>query len=231
MMAVSTQKMPTWNSFSSHGWNSSAKPSCSAVSVGTTPSTNSLGISSAPPTVEITVGAVGGLSFNPESVTVIPGTVLRFDFLGTNHTLTQSSLKHPCVNSSHFDTGFNQFNPKNVSGRFLVDYVVRSNASEWFYCAQSFPTSHCEAGMLFSVNPGNHSAEFSSNAQSSSLPSSALTTAGLLGNTTPPSVTLSASVSNHPTRPIVPQSTSKGTRRKLGLLYLMVMVPFALGQI
>ncbi|KAJ6284655.1 hypothetical protein J3E71DRAFT_169721 [Bipolaris maydis] len=107
--------------------------------------------------VEIVVGAAGMLSFNPKSVTVSIGTILRFNFLSLNHTLTQSSLDNPCSNSSRFDTGFNQFNPKNISGKFLVDYPVNTTEPKWFYCAQKIPRSHCEAGMVFSLNPQNGS--------------------------------------------------------------------------
>ena len=102
--------------------------------------------------VEILVGAAGKLAFNPDFVSVTPGTILRFNFLAKNHTLTQSSFHHPCSNSSQFDTGFNQFNPYNVSGKFLVDYEVVSEQPKWFYCAQNLPISHCEAGMVFSLN-------------------------------------------------------------------------------
>jgi plastocyanin len=37
-----------------------------------------------PQIVDVVVGAQGKLAFNPESVTVLPGTLLRFDFLGRN---------------------------------------------------------------------------------------------------------------------------------------------------
>lgn len=118
-----------------------------------------------PQVVDIVVGASGLLTFNPESVTVLTGTVLRFNFLGLNHTLTQSSLTHPCMNSTLFDTGFQQFNPSNISGKFIVDYEVKNQEPQWFYCAQSYPKSHCENGMLFSVNPGDKLRNFSENAK------------------------------------------------------------------
>ncbi|KAF2439136.1 hypothetical protein P171DRAFT_340133, partial [Karstenula rhodostoma CBS 690.94] len=105
----------------------------------------------------IVVGAAGDLVFNPSSLTVTPGTTLRFDFLGLNHTLTQSSFAHPCSNASIFDTGFQQHNPYNESGAFIVDYLVESDRPEWFYCAQTIPISHCHSGMIFSINPaGKH---------------------------------------------------------------------------
>ncbi|KAF2680643.1 hypothetical protein K458DRAFT_253790, partial [Lentithecium fluviatile CBS 122367] len=101
----------------------------------------------------ILVGEAGQLIFNPDSLSVTRGTTLHFDFLGNNHTLTQSSFGHPCQNASRLDTGFNQQNSLNVSGKFLIDYVVQSDEPQWFYCAQEFPKSHCRAGMVFSLNP------------------------------------------------------------------------------
>lgn len=115
--------------------------------------------------VDIVVGAAGQLTFNPDSVSVMKGTILRFDFLGLNHTLTQSSLLHPCLNTSQFDTGFKQFNPSNVSGRFLVDFEVKTEAPQWFYCAQVSLKSHCQAGMVFSLNPGARQNDFVDNAR------------------------------------------------------------------
>ena len=123
--------------------------------------------------VEIVVGAAGRLAFNPNSVRVTPGTTLRFDFLGLNHTLTQSSSAHPCSKGSGFDTGFQQFNPHNASGTFLVDYVVESDQPHWFYCAQNEPASHCHSGMVFSVNPSDGRYEPVRDTQSSESPSNA----------------------------------------------------------
>jgi plastocyanin len=120
--------------------------------------------------VEITVGAAGQLAFNPDSVSVMKGTLLRFNFLGINHTLTQSSLAHPCLNGTEFDTGFQQFNPKNVSGKYLVDFKVESDEPSWFYCAQTAPKSHCRSGMVFSLNPGAKYVEFVENAVSAETP-------------------------------------------------------------
>jgi plastocyanin len=106
-------------------------------------------------TVEIVVGSAGTLSFNPNSLSVTRGTILRFDFLSLNHTLTQSSLDYPCLSSGKFDTGYRQFNPSNVSGKYLVDYEVQTEEPQWFYCAQDAPRSHCRSGMLFSLNTVN----------------------------------------------------------------------------
>jgi plastocyanin len=110
--------------------------------------------------VNIVVGAEGDLRFNPDSISVSLGTTLRFDFLGKNHTLTQSSFNHPCQNSSGTSTDFEQLNALNQTGKFLFDYKVVSQKSQWFYCAQDFPKSHCHAGMVFSLNPGGEHQDF-----------------------------------------------------------------------
>lgn len=103
--------------------------------------------------LDITVGAAGRLIFSPESANAPVGSTLRFNFLGLNHTLTQSTLRHPCKADGGFDTGFRQFNPLNVSGRFVVDFRVRHREAQYFFCAQTGPQrSHCQAGMVFSLN-------------------------------------------------------------------------------
>ncbi|KAF2834201.1 hypothetical protein M501DRAFT_922606, partial [Patellaria atrata CBS 101060] len=104
-------------------------------------------------TVQVTVGVAGQLQFDPHTLTVPPGTTLTFNFLSLNHTLTQSSFEHPCNKTGSIDTGFNQFNPQNISGRFLVDIIVNSTRPLWFYCAQTLKADHCSQGMVFSVNP------------------------------------------------------------------------------
>ncbi|PVH98604.1 hypothetical protein DM02DRAFT_479424, partial [Periconia macrospinosa] len=108
----------------------------------------------------ITVGGGGNLSFNPASVTAATGTTIRFDFVSGNHSLTRSSLNDPCQNSGLFDTGFAQHNPVEIKGKFLVDYVVNSTESQWFYCSQQNPRSHCRSGMVFSLNPRDKQDEF-----------------------------------------------------------------------
>jgi plastocyanin len=139
-------------------WNSSLPHTPDVAPTATSPNTTRQ-------IVDVVVGAQGKLAFNPQSVTVLPGTLLRFDFLGRNHTLTQSSLEHPCSNSSRLDTGFNQFNPQNISGKFAVEFWVGSSEPQWFFCAQNLPRSHCAAGMVFSLNPGGLIDEFRSNAR------------------------------------------------------------------
>ena len=118
----------------------------------------------AKPTAHIIVGDRGNLSFSPNTLNATVGTTLRFNFLGLNHTLTQSRFGDPCRSNGQFNTGFNQFNPANISGKFLVDYEVKTHAPQWFYCAQTVKKSHCHAGMVFSLNAGGAGEKFMQNA-------------------------------------------------------------------
>ncbi|EUC39922.1 hypothetical protein COCMIDRAFT_78906, partial [Bipolaris oryzae ATCC 44560] len=116
------------------------------------------------PTSTIIVGDKGKLVFSPSSLNASIGTTIAFNFLALNHTLTQSQLQDPCRNASGFDSGFNQFNPTNISGRFVVEYTVTSDEPQWFFCAQTARLAHCQAGMVFSLNPRGLHAQFVSNA-------------------------------------------------------------------
>lgn len=106
-------------------------------------------------TVDVVVGAAGKLAFDPPAVNASKGTVLRFSFLGTNCTLMQSSFEDPCKGAGAFGAGSSQFNPANTSGAFIVDSVVDATDPQWFFCAQTLESSHCNARMIFSLNAGN----------------------------------------------------------------------------
>lgn len=86
------------------------------------------------PTIHnVQVGANGRLIYSPNQLKASVGDIIRFDFLGKNHTVTQSSLDTPCTSNGGFDTGFNQFNPTNQTGLFVKDFVVKTNRPLWFY--------------------------------------------------------------------------------------------------
>jgi plastocyanin len=116
------------------------------------------------PTTTVTVGEAGKLVFSPSSLNASAGSVIAFNFLGLNHTLTESNLWDPCHSNQKFDTGFQQFNPANVSGKFIVEIEVTSQDAKWFFCAQTAKRSHCQAGMVFSLNPRGAHAQFLHNA-------------------------------------------------------------------
>lgn len=158
--------------------------------------TSTLFVNKPAPTIIVTVGVGGRLTFSPETVSASIGTTLLFDFLSLNHTLTQSEFSNPCRANGHFDTGFRQFNPANMSGKFLVPYEVTSNKPQWFFCAQTFRMSHCQAGMVFSLNSGQTShQQFLRNALSAA---SSKYTSACYGSNIPTPASVSASVSASP---------------------------------
>ncbi|KAI9882876.1 MAG: hypothetical protein M1823_005374 [Watsoniomyces obsoletus] len=114
----------------------------------------------------VDVGAGGNQIFQPNQLNASIGDIVRFNFLAVNHSLTQSDFLLPCSSSGGFETGFHQFNPLNTSGQFVVSLEVRTTRSQWFFCAQKTPVSHCRAGMLFGLNPASQMAQFLQNAQS-----------------------------------------------------------------
>ncbi|KAI1977339.1 hypothetical protein LOZ51_006233 [Ophidiomyces ophidiicola] len=110
------------------------------------------------PTQTITVGGGTNLRFSPPYLQrVVPGTTLRFDFLGRNHTLTESSRDLPCTKLRSpyaIDTDFQNFNPNDVSGLKTFDLKVTSFDPKFFYCKQGngTPNGHCLKGMVFAIN-------------------------------------------------------------------------------
>ncbi|KAJ5021894.1 hypothetical protein J3E72DRAFT_280045 [Bipolaris maydis] len=114
----------------------------------------------AQPTATVVVGDEGKLVFSPSYLNASIGTTISFNFLALNHTLTQSRFQDPCVSNGGFDSGFHQFNPSNISGKFVVEYKVTSDNPQWFFCAQIAPRAHCKAGMVFSLNPRGLQSQF-----------------------------------------------------------------------
>ena len=117
------------------------------------------------PTVDVVVGAAGKPAFDPPAVNTSKGTLLRFSFLGVNHTLTQSSFDDPCKGVGAFDTGFRQFNPTNTNGAFAVDFVIDTADPQWFFCTQTLELLHCNAGMVFGLNAVNKADAFAEEAR------------------------------------------------------------------
>ena len=122
---------------------------------------------SAVPSVQVIVGSAGNLSFMPTAVEAPINTIIMFNFLALNHTLTQSSFEHPCESINKFNTGYNQFNPANISGKYVIEYEVTSDKPQWFFCAQA---EHCETGMVFALNAGNQTRQFIEDATNRTIP-------------------------------------------------------------
>jgi plastocyanin len=81
----------------------------------------------------VDVGTGEGFAYTPSQLNASIGDTVRFNFLGKNHSVTQSDLASPCTYNRGFDTGFNQFNPLNISGKFIVDFQVSVSTPLWFY--------------------------------------------------------------------------------------------------
>lgn len=111
--------------------------------------------SSAPPsaatTHKVIVGGPNTLTYQPSWVDASVGDVVEFDFLEKNHTVTQSTFDTPCIfNPAGVKSGFRP-NPENIPGKETFTFNVTDTKPKWFYCAQA---KHCQAGMVFAINPG-----------------------------------------------------------------------------
>jgi len=114
----------------------------------------------------VQVGMQDQILFNPAQVQALPGDVVVFRLRRLNHSVTESSLQSPCQKTlGGFDSGFGNFNPDDDDDK-VVAFSVSDNNPRWFFCAQSSPFSHCNAGMVFGLNPGNLMNMFLDNAQS-----------------------------------------------------------------
>ncbi|KAH8589209.1 Cupredoxin [Bisporella sp. PMI_857] len=149
----------------------SSDSSSTSIHLTASTSTSASAASSYPTTITqskathvIDVGTGRGFAYNPSWVNASIGDTVRFNFLGRNHSVTQSDLASPCTSNGGFDTGLNQFNPLNISGKFVVDFQVNVSTPLWFYCKQPGPPSHCGEGMIFAINPGDRFNQFLKNA-------------------------------------------------------------------
>jgi len=145
---------------------------------GTTTSTSSSGASSTATATGSSSGSVqtvavaqNGLTFSPNSLTVMPGDMVVFQFFSAGHSVTEGEFNNPCQpsNSSALNSGFST-GGSGPNSFFTVE--VNSTDPIWFYCAQ---VGHCQAGMVGVINPpsGQTVADFQAaakNAGSSSMP-------------------------------------------------------------
>lgn len=101
----------------------------------------------------------GGLTFTPPQVTAAVGDNVIFEFRAKNHTVTQSSFKDPCTRltlpdgSLGVDSGFQAVAAGATTFPQWSVTVDNATAPVWFYCAQKTPANHCNAGMVFAINP------------------------------------------------------------------------------
>lgn len=121
--------------------------------------------------IDVVVGGIGVLKFNPPSVNANVGDVVRFIFQQKNHTVTQSSLDNPCSPlAGGFDSGFMPVPDTQTTNFPTAQLTVQKTTPIWAYCRQS---THCRSGMVFAVNPGNQLAAFQAAATGGTAPPSA----------------------------------------------------------
>ncbi|RXW18872.1 hypothetical protein EST38_g6973 [Candolleomyces aberdarensis] len=122
-------------------------------------------------TLEVVVGGPGTLRYNPESVTAVPGDVVRFIFQQKNHTATQSTFEAPCVQApGGFDSGYIPVAEGVTEGFPAAEFTVTTTDPVWVYCKQG---THCQAGMVFAINPGERLAAFKAAAAGGAAPTTA----------------------------------------------------------
>lgn len=154
---------------------STSVPVASAAPVYTTATLVASPVGPAGPamTHKVIVGGPNLLTYQPSSVEAAVGDVVEFDFLEKNHTVTQSTFDTPCVfNPAGVKSGFRP-NPENILGKEVFTFTVADVKPKWFFCAQA---KHCQAGMVFAINPGTKFPEYlakATGAPASAAPSAA----------------------------------------------------------
>ncbi|KAJ7625319.1 Cupredoxin [Mycena polygramma] len=100
--------------------------------------------------IQVQVGA-NGTTYTPNSVTAAQGDNIVFQFVAGNHSVTQSSFAAPCtyLSPSGVDSGFQLVAAGATQVPQWSFTVNNASAPLWFFCAQ---TTHCQKGMVFSVN-------------------------------------------------------------------------------
>ncbi|KAJ6445476.1 extracellular serine-rich protein [Purpureocillium lavendulum] len=94
---------------------------------------------------------LNGLSFSPNNVTELVGTVVQFGFNPKNHSVVQSSFDKPCqpLAGSGFSSGFIPTSSPNSGVQFQI--TINDTKPIWYYCAQT-NGAHCQSGMVGSIN-------------------------------------------------------------------------------
>lgn len=163
----------------------------------------------------------GGLTFKPTSVTAAVGDNVIFEFRAKNHTVTQSSFAQPCnflqtPNGPGVDSGYQPVAAGATSFPQWSITIDNATAPLWFYCAQKNPASHCQAGMVFAINPTAEksfdaflaNAKASGSASGSSSGAASATTGGGATATLPTASGFSTAKSGSTD---VPSATNTGT--------------------
>jgi len=101
--------------------------------------------------ITVVVAQNGALTFTPSNVTASEGDTVSFQFVAGNHTVTQSTFDNPCtLMANGIDSGYQAVESGAASVPQYSFSVTNASAHLWFYCKQG---RHCQAGMVFAVNP------------------------------------------------------------------------------
>ncbi|CEJ79959.1 hypothetical protein VHEMI00168 [[Torrubiella] hemipterigena] len=101
------------------------------------------------------------LKYFPEKITAKPGTMVQFQFLGGNHTVTQSNFDNPCIplhkadsSKQNFASGFQPVAAGESKGQLPV-FTIKINDTKpiWVYCGQG---PHCMKGMAMVINEASN---------------------------------------------------------------------------
>lgn len=107
-------------------------------------------------TVSVIVGR-NGTTFQPNNIRAAVGDAVQFQFMGGNHTVTQSTFDNPCSPINNFvknvtgvHSGYVPFAASAAMGQVPVYTIMINNTNPmWLYCAQA---KHCQNGMVMVIN-------------------------------------------------------------------------------
>lgn len=96
-----------------------------------------------------------GFFFDPPTVTAQVGDIISFVFSGSNHTVTQSSSDTPCSPlAGGFSSGLVAEDGVIASSPVVWNLTVEDVSSTiWYFCENTQPQNHCNAGMVGAINP------------------------------------------------------------------------------
>ncbi|SPO03303.1 uncharacterized protein DNG_05985 [Cephalotrichum gorgonifer] len=115
------------------------------------------GVEVIPVLVGMSPNGTAGTFFSPESITAPVGSMVQFQFMGGNHTVTQAAFSNPCQPLSSTNAsavGFHSdFVPaaNNAQTGKVPSYTIQIKDTRpiWAYCAQG---RHCQSGMVMVIN-------------------------------------------------------------------------------
>ncbi|MBE3046166.1 cupredoxin domain-containing protein [Candidatus Bathyarchaeota archaeon] len=105
----------------------------------------------------MSANGTAGTIFSPEKVTAPVGSMVQFQFMGGNHTVTQSSFAEPCAPLSAGNATAAGFHSDYVPAMDVAEtgqvpaytIMINDTAPIWAYCAQA---AHCKGGMSMVIN-------------------------------------------------------------------------------